>query len=83
MTSEEYLVESARAFRESLMEHLRAPSAMFDHGNFSVHHISMDNLSIVGREVHKITRTTKEAMYIRVNDPCLNSNIGKFQLSHI
>ena len=38
-----------------------------------------DNLSIVGRETHNITRTIKEAMYIRINDPSLNRNIGKFQ----
>ena len=37
----------------------------------------------VGGEVHNMTRTIKETMYIRVNDPFLNRNIGKFQLPHI
>ena len=30
-----------------------------------------------------LPETSKEAIFIRVNDPSLNSNIGKFQLPHI
>ena len=44
--------------------------------------ISVENFSIMGREVHNITRTIKEAMYIRVNDQSPNRTIGKFQLMH-
>ena len=47
------------------------------------HHTSLHNFSIVGRESHKLTRTIKEAMYIRVKNPSFNRNIGKYQLSHI
>ena len=43
----------------------------------------LDNFSIVGWEDQGITRTIKEAILIRVNDPSLNRNIGKFQLPHI
>ena len=43
----------------------------------------VDNFSIVGREDHSIAKTIKEAILIRVNDPSLNRNIGKFQLPHI
>ena len=28
-------------------------------------------------------RTVKEALYIRVNDPSLNKNVGKYHLSHV
>ena len=80
---EKYIWESARNFWERLKEYLRAPSLIFDHGNTSGHCISMENFYIVGREVHNITRTIKEAMYIRVNDTFLNRNSGKFQLPHI
>ena len=39
--------------------------------------------SIVGREDQNTARTIKEAILIRASDPCLNRNIGKFQLPHI
>ena len=59
------------------------PLPIYDHGNTLGHHISVDNFSIVGGEAHSITRTIKEAIYIRINDPSLNRYIGKFQLPHI
>ena len=40
-------------------------------------------LSIVGREDHNLTRAIKEALFIRVNDPSLNRNMGKYHLPHI
>ena len=30
-----------------------------------------------------LARNIKESIYIRVNNPSLNNNIGKFNLSHI
>ena len=30
-----------------------------------------------------LARNIKESIYIRVNDPTLNNNIGKFNLPHI
>ena len=33
--------------------------------------------------VGNLTRNIKESIYIRVNNPSLNNNIGKFNLSHI
>ena len=47
------------------------------------HHSSVDNFSIVGRDVQSFTRTIKEDIFIRVNDPSLNRNIGKYQVPHI
>ena len=35
------------------------------------------------RERHNLARNIKESIYIRVNNPTLNNNIGKFNLSHI
>ena len=35
-------------------------------------------VKIIGREGHGISRTLKEAIYIRVNNPTLNRNVGKY-----
>ena len=66
-----------------LMECCRTPPSIYDHGNTSGHCISVDNFSIVGTEGQSITRTIKEDLYIRVNDPSLHRNFGKFQLLYI
>ena len=54
-----------------------------DDHNITGHEVSLDNFSIVGRKDQNIARTIKEAILIRVNDPSLNRNIGKYQLPHI
>ena len=80
---EEYIGESGRTFGERYREHMRTPSPIMDHQNTTGHEVSLDNFTIVGREENNIARNIKEAIFIRVNDPSLNRNIGKFQLSHI
>ena len=47
------------------------------------HNTTTDNFSITGREDHGLARTIKESTYIRVNNPTLNRNIGKYNLNHI
>ena len=81
---EEYIGESGgRTFTERFREHMKAPSPIHDHCNINGHELSLDNFSIVGREDPKIVRIIKEAILIRVNDPSLNRNTGKYQLPHI
>ena len=80
---EEYIGESGRTFAERFREHMRTPSPIHDHHNTTGHELSLDNFSIVGREDQSTARTIKEAILIRVNDPSLNRNIGKYQLPHI
>ena len=80
---EEYIGESSRTFGERFEEHQKAPSAIYDHCNITGHNISIHNFSIVGREDQNIIRTIKEALYIRVNNPSLNRNIGKYHLPNI
>ena len=80
---EEYIGESSRAFGERFKEHHKAPSPIFDHFNTTGHSITIDNFSIVGREDQNLNRAIKEALFIRVNNPSLNRNIGKFHLPHI
>ena len=45
--------------------------------------VTIENFSIVGREDQNLIRAIKEAIYIRVNNPSLNRNIGKYHLPHI
>ena len=80
---DEYIGESSRTFGERFKEHLKAPSPVFDHYNSTGHHVSLENFSIVGREEQNLMRAIKEALYIRVNNPSLNRNIGKYNLPHI
>ena len=80
---EEYIGESGRTIGERFKEHLKNPSPIFTHQNTSGHTTSIGNFKIVGREENNLTRTIQEAMFIRVNNPTLNRNIGKYNLPHI
>ena len=42
-----------------------------------------EHFNIIGREDHGLARTIKESIYIRVNNPTLNRNAGKYDLHHI
>ena len=64
----EYISETGRTFGDRYKEHLRAPSPIYKHANVMGHSIKLDSSSIVDREPQGITRTKKEAMFIRVND---------------
>ena len=80
---EEYIGESARTFGERFKEYLKCPSPIYDHSNITGHSITLHNFSIVGREEQNLTRLIKEAIFIRVNNPSVNKNIGKYHLPHI
>ena len=80
---EEYIGESSRTFGERFKEHQKAPSPIFDHFNTTGHSVSVDNFNIVGREDQNLKRAIKEALYIWVNNPSLNRNVGKYHLPHI
>ena len=80
---DEYIGESGRTFAERFREPLRPPSPIYDHFKTTGHEVSLDHFSIVGGDDQSMTRAIREAMLIRVNDPSLNRNIGKYQLPHI
>ena len=75
--------ESARTFGERFKEHLKHPSPIYDHSTITGHDKTIDNFSIVGRGDHNLMRLIIEAIYIRVNSPSLNKNIGKYHLPHV
>ena len=80
---EEYTGETSRTFGEKYKEHLKVPSPKHDHSNTTGHTTSLENFSIVGREEQNLSRLIKESMFIRVNSPSLNKNIGKYHLPHL
>ena len=80
---EVYIEESSRTFGERFKEHLKRPSPIYDHSNITGHNVTLNNFNIVGREDLNQMRTIKEALYIRVNDPSLNRNVGKYNLLHV
>ena len=80
---DEYIGETSRTFGERYKEHLKVPSAIHHHSIQTGHITNQNNFQIIGREGHNLARNIKEPIYIRVNNPILNNNIGKFNLSHI
>ena len=83
MECDEYIGESSRTFGERFKEHQKAPSPIYNHYNITGHKISLDNISIMGREDQTLMRTIKTALYIRVINPSLNMNVGEDHLPHI
>ena len=79
---EEYIGESGRTFGDRFKEHLKAPSPIHQHTNTTGHPVIRDCFSIIHRESQGLTRNIKEAIFIRVNYPSLNRNLGRFQLQH-
>ena len=58
-------------------------SPIHQYSNHTVHPTSHNNFQIMGREGHSLARNIKESISIRVNNPTLNRNIGKFNLPYI
>ena len=80
---DEYIGETSRTFGEKYKEHLKAPSAIHHYSSQTGHPTSHNYFQIIGREGSNLSRNIKESIYIRVNNPTLNNNIGKFNLPHI
>ena len=74
---------TSRTFGERYKEHLKDPSPIHHHNNQTSHPINHNNFKIIGREGHHLSRYIKESIFIRVNNPTLNNNVGKFNLPHI
>ena len=77
---EEYTGDSGRTFTGRYKECMKIPSPIHDYHFTTGHDISIDNFSIVDREDQNLAKFIKESIFIRVNDPPLNRNIGKYKL---
>ena len=75
-----YIGETSRTFGQRYKKHLKDPSPIHQHSNHTGHPTSHNNFQIIGREGHSLARNIKESIFIRVNNPTLNRNIGKFNL---
>ena len=80
---DEYIGEISRTFGERYKEHLKDPSPIHQHSNQTGHPTNHNNFQIIGSEGHNVARYIKESIFIRINNPSLNTNVGKFNLSHI
>ena len=81
--TEQYIRESGRSLGERYREHLKALSQIHLHTSTTGHPDSPDCFSIVDREAQGFTRNIKEVMYIKVKDPSLKRNMGKFLLPQV
>ena len=80
---EEYIGETSRSLGERYKEHLKGPSPIHVHIQQTGHNTTSNNFNIIVREDRDLARTINEAIYIRVNNPTLNRNVGKYNLSHL
>ena len=78
-----YIGESGRSLGERVKEHFKAPYPIHLHSTTTGHPMDSEQFSIVHKEVNNHFMTIKEAMFICVQDPTLNRNLGKYQLLHI
>ena len=68
---------------ERYKEHLKAPSPIANSQILLATLTTVENFKIIGREGQNMARVIKEVIYIRVNNPTLNRNIGKYNMPHI
>ena len=80
---DQYTGETSRTFGERYKEHLKDPSPIPQHSNHAGHPTSHNDFQIIGREGCSLARNIKESIFIRINNPTLNGNIGEFNLPHI
>ena len=78
-----YIGESGRSLGERVKEHFQAPSPIHLHSITTGHLMDPEQFNIVHKEVNSQSRTITEAMFICMQDPTLNRNLGKYQLPHI
>ena len=79
---DEHTGEISRTFGERYKEHLKETSPIHQHNSLTGHPTSHNKFQIIGREGHNLARNIKEFIFIRLNNPTLNNNIGKFHLPH-
>ena len=77
-----YIGESGRSLGKRVKEHFKAPSPIHLHSTTTGHPMDPEQFNIVHNEVNNQSRTIREAMFIHVQDPTLNMNLGKCQLLH-
>ena len=77
------LEETSKTLGERYKEHLREPSHIHVYIQQRGHNTTDTSFNFIGREDQGLAKTIKESIYIRVNNPTLNHNTGKYNHSHI
>ena len=72
-----YIEESGRSLGERVKEHFKDPSPIHLHSSTTGHPMYPEQFNIVHKEVNSHSRTIKEAIFIHVQDPTLNRNLGE------
>ena len=81
--SSTYIGESGRTLGDRIKEHFKAPSPIHQHSSTTGYPMDPNQFSTLHKEVNSQPRNIKEAMFICIQDPPLNRNLGKYQLPHI
>ena len=68
---------------EKMQRTSKTSPSLHTHIQQTGHTIEDNSFNIIGKEDWGQARTIKDSIYIRVNNPNLNQNIGKYNLSHI
>ena len=79
----EYIGETSRTFGERYKEHWKEPLHIYAHSTQAGHSTNPENFTIIGREDHQLAKTIKETIFIRINNPKHNRNVGRYNLHHI
>ena len=72
----EYIGDISWTLGERRKEHPKQPFPIHGHSQTTGHSIENNNFNIIGREDWGQTRTNKESIYIKVNNPTLNHNLN-------
>ena len=80
---EAYIGEFSKIFGERFKEHLKVPYPVYDHCTIAGHTTTVDNFKIKGSKDWNIAITIKESIYMNLNGPSPNKNIGKYHLPNI
>ena len=78
-----YIGESGWSLGDRVKEHFKTPSPIHLHSTTTGQPMDPKQFNIVHKKVNSHSRTIKEAMFICIQDPTLNRNLGKYQLPQI
>ncbi len=82
-----YIGETGRILEERIKDHISNNSSAIKQHHINTGHSLPDpndnNIKVINTESNAFKRRVKEAIYIKVNNPPLNQNVGKFNLPPI
>ena len=86
--TEVYIGETERSLKTRFLEHRRPSSTTSEvsqhiHIESPGHHVDLEKVQILDREPRYFERGVKEAIYIRVNQPSLNRDGGRYKLPKV